>query len=388
CASGEIFAVNAYQPVRVGVIQTVLPGIKPSVLDKTLRVTEARLARSGGRLTAERRTPHEIGAVADAAGSLARDNDIVVIFGASAMSDFGDVIPAAIEQAGGTVIRAGMPVDPGNLLVLGALAGKRVIGAPGCARSPKENGFDWVLDRLIAGLDVTAEDIAGMGVGGLLMEIPTRPQPREPLPAPKSESAELKVDIVLLAAGRSSRMGGPNKLLALFDGQPLVRRSADRALGSKASGTVVVTGHQRERVRAALSGLDVTFADNPDFAEGLSSSLKAGIARVSGDAAGAMIVLGDMPGIASADLDRLIDAFRKSEGRSVVRASHEGKRGNPVLLPRSLFAAIAHLEGDTGARHLVEAEGLDVVDVEIGKAASIDVDTREALEGAGGVLQD
>ncbi|TIM20530.1 MAG: 4-diphosphocytidyl-2C-methyl-D-erythritol kinase, partial [Mesorhizobium sp.] len=100
--------------------------------------------RSGGRLTAERRTPHDVGAVADAAGSLARDNDIVVIFGASAMSDFGDVIPAAIEQAGGTVIRAGMPVDPGNLLVLGALAGKRVIGAPGCARSPKENGFDWV----------------------------------------------------------------------------------------------------------------------------------------------------------------------------------------------------------------------------------------------------
>ncbi|RWE08041.1 MAG: 4-diphosphocytidyl-2C-methyl-D-erythritol kinase [Mesorhizobium sp.] len=384
CAGSEIFAVNAYQPVRVGVIQTVLPGIKPNVLDKTLRVTEARLARSGGRLAAERRTPHEVGPVAEAAASLARDNDMVVIFGASAMSDFGDVVPAAIEKAGGIVVRAGMPVDPGNLLVLGTLGGKHVIGAPGCARSPKENGFDWVLDRLIAGLDVTAKDIAGMGVGGLLMEIPTRPQPRESLPA----RAELKVDVVLLAAGRSSRMGGPNKLLALFDGKPLVRRTAERALGSKASGIIVVTGHQRERVHAALSGLDVTFAGNPDFIEGLSSSLKAGIARVAGDAAGAMIMLGDMPGVSSADLDRLIDAFRKSEGQSVVRASHEGKRGNPVLLPRSLFAAIAHLEGDTGARHLVEAEGLDVVDVEIGKAASIDVDTREALEGAGGVLQD
>ncbi|TIS54947.1 MAG: 4-diphosphocytidyl-2C-methyl-D-erythritol kinase [Mesorhizobium sp.] len=384
CAGGEIFAVNPYQPVRVGVIQTVLPGLKPSMLDKTLRVTEARLARSGGRLTAERRTPHEVTPVAEAAVSLARDNDMVVIFGASAMSDFGDVVPAAIEKAGGTVIRAGMPVDPGNLLVLGTLAGKRVIGAPGCARSPKENGFDWILDRLIAGLDVTARDIAGMGVGGLLMEIPTRPQPREPLPT----RAELKVDVVLLAAGRSSRMGGPNKLLALFDGKPLVRRTAERALGSKASRTVVVTGHQRERVRSALSGLDITFADNSDFADGLSSSLKAGIARVANDAAGAMIVLGDMPGVSSADLDRLIDAFRKSGGRSVVRASHDGRRGNPVLLPRSLFPAIAHLEGDTGARHLVEAEGLDVIDVEIGEGAAVDVDTREALEGAGGVLQD
>lgn len=384
CAGGEIFAVNAYQPVRVGVIQTVLPGIKPSVLDKTLRVTEARLARTGGRLTAERRTPHEIAPVAECAALLARDNDMVVIFGASAMSDFADVIPAAIERAGGTVIRAGMPVDPGNLLVLGMLGGKRVIGAPGCARSPKENGFDWVLDRLIAGLDVTAKDIAGMGVGGLLMEIPTRPQPREPLP-PKNK---LKVGIVLLAAGRSSRMGGPNKLLALFDGKPLVRRTAERALGSKASGTIVVTGHQRERVQAALAGLHVAFADNPDFADGLSTSLKAGIAYLPEDSAGVMIVLGDMPGVSSEDLDRLIDAFRKAGGNSVVRASHDGKRGNPVLLPRSLFPAIAHLEGDTGARHLVEAEGLDVIDVEIGAGASVDVDTREALEGAGGVLQD
>ena len=384
CAGGEIFAVNAYQPVRVGVIQTVLPGIKPSVLDKTLRVTEARLARSGGRLTAERRTPHEIAPVAQAAALLARDNDLVVIFGASAMSDFADVVPAAIEMAGGTVIRAGMPVDPGNLLVLGTLDGKRIIGAPGCARSPKENGFDWVLDRLVAGLDVTAKDIAGMGVGGLLMEIPTRPQPREPLPA----KSRLKVEIVLLAAGRSSRMGGPNKLMALFDGKPLVRRTAERALASKASGTIVVIGHQRERVRAAMAGLDVTFADNPDFADGLSTSLKAGIAYLPEDIAGAMIVLGDMPGVASDDLDRLIDAFRKAGGNSVVRASHQGKRGNPVLLPRALFAAIAHLEGDTGARHLVEAEGLDVIDVETGEGASVDVDTREALEGAGGVLQD
>ncbi|TIO54060.1 MAG: 4-diphosphocytidyl-2C-methyl-D-erythritol kinase [Mesorhizobium sp.] len=388
CGGGEIFAVNAYKPVNVGVIQTMLPGVKPSVLDKTLRVTEARLARSGGRLTAERRTPHEVAPVAEAAAALARDNDMVVIFGASAMSDFADVVPAAIERAGGSIVRAGMPVDPGNLLVLGTLAGKRVIGAPGCARSPKENGFDWVLDRLIAGLDVTARDIAGMGVGGLLMEIPTRPQPREPLPAPQSARSGPRVDIVLLAAGRSSRMGGPNKLLALFDGKPLVRRTAERALGSKAASTIVVTGHQRERVRSALSGLKVTLADNPDFADGLASSLKAGIARVAPDAAGAMIVLGDMPGVSSHDLDSLIDAFRRSSGRAVVRAAHLGKRGNPVLLPRSLFSAVAHLEGDTGARHLVEAEGLDVVDVEIGQSASIDVDTREALEGAGGVLQD
>ncbi|KQZ78262.1 4-diphosphocytidyl-2C-methyl-D-erythritol kinase [Mesorhizobium sp. Root157] len=378
------FAVNAFRPQTVGVVQTTLSTLKDSVLDKTIRVTEARLARSGSRVSEEKRTPHEPGAVAKAIGQLAETSDMVLVFGASAMSDpDDDVIPAAIRASGGTVFRSGMPVDPGNLFVLGERHGKPVLGAPGCARSPKPNGFDWVLDRLFAGIDVTGDDIAGMGVGGLLMEIPSRPEPREPVPVPLHP----QVHVVLLAAGRSSRMGGPNKLVALFEGQPLVRRAAERVLASKASGAVVVTGHQSERVHAALAGLDLAIADNPHFAEGLSSSLKAGIARVPASAAGAMIVLGDMPGVSSADIDHLIDAFRKSGGKAVVRASYGGRRGNPVILPRSLFMAVAQLEGDTGARHLVESEGLDVIDIEIGPAAAVDVDTPEALAKAGGILQ-
>ena len=378
------FGVNAYRPFSVGVVQTMLPSLKASVLDKTLRVTEERLARSGSTIMAEKRTPHVADDVARAIEELAPHSDMVLVFGASAMSDpEDDVIPAAIKASGGNVYRSGMPVDPGNLFVLGERDGKPVLGAPGCARSPKANGFDWVLDRLISGIGVTADDVAGMGVGGLLMEIPTRPQPREPVPVPLHP----QVPVVLLAAGRSSRMGGPNKLLAEFDGKPLVRLAAESALASKAAGAIVVTGHQRERVEGALSGLDLTFADNPDFAAGLSSSLKAGIAKVPDTAAGAMIVLGDMPGVSAADLDLLIAAFRQGEAKSVVRATHEGRRGNPVILPRSLFDAVAHLEGDTGARHLVEAEGLDVIDVEIGEGAAVDVDTPDALARAGGVLQ-
>jgi molybdenum cofactor cytidylyltransferase len=381
----EAFHMHPYRPFRVGVVQTVLPSIKPSVLDKTLRVTEERLGRTGSTVSAEIRTPHAAPDVARAIETLAEDSDMVLVFGASAMSDPDeDVIPAAIHASGGTVFRSGMPVDPGNLFVLGERGGKPVLGAPGCARSPKLNGFDWVLDRLVSGIGVTREDIAGMGVGGLLMEIPTRPQPREPAPA----KAALKVHAVLLAAGRSSRMGGPNKLMALFDGKPLVRRTAERVLASGVAGTVAVTGHQAGRVDAALAGLDLRVVHNADFAEGLSSSLKAGVAALPEDAAGALVVLGDMPGVSSADLDRLVAAFRKAGGRAVVRATHRGKRGNPVLLPRTLFSEIAALHGDTGARHLVEAEGLDVVDVEIGAGASVDVDTREAMELAGGVLQD
>ncbi|MFH1794241.1 MAG: molybdopterin-binding/glycosyltransferase family 2 protein [Pseudomonadota bacterium] len=383
-AGRSAFDLHPFAARRVGLIQTVLPSLKASVMDKTARVTAARLARSGSSIAEERRVPHREDALVPVIADMAATSDMVLVFGASAMCDPGDVIPAAIRAAGGEVLAAGMPVDPGNLLVLGRLAGKPVLGAPGCARSPKENGFDWVLDRLMAGLDVSAKDLAGMGVGGLLMEIPTRPEPRErPAPAPRAA-----VHAVVLAAGRSSRMGGPNKLLARFQGEPLVRRVAESALASDAAGVTVVTGHQADRVRAALEGLGVSFVANPDFASGLASSLKAGIVSVPGDAAGALILLADMPQIEADDLDRLIDAFRRAGSRAIVRATHNGKRGNPVILPRTVFGEIAHIEGDTGARHVVEAGIADVLDVELGRSASLDVDTPDAMAEAGGVLQD
>ena len=378
----EAFSVHPFAPRRIGLAQTVLPSLKESVLDKTARTTASRLERSSGSVTRELRPRHEQDAVAKVIGELARDNDLVLVFGASAICDEDDVIPAAIRQAGGHVERVGMPVDPGNLLVLGSLDGKPVIGAPGCARSPKLNGFDWVLDRLMAGVEVTSEDIGGMGVGGLLMEIPTRPQPRESIRKPEGDS----VWAVLLAAGKSSRMGAGNKLLADFAGVPLARRTAGRIVNSKVAGTIVVTGHQANEIKRLVSNLDVKLVENPDYASGLASSLKAGIHALPADVAGALIVLADMPGITTADLDMLIEAFAASGGKAVVRAAHNGKRGNPALLPRALFGEIENLEGDTGARQVVESSPLEVIDVEIGEAASIDVDTPEALREAGGVL--
>lgn len=379
----EAFRVHPFKPAKVAVIQTTLPSLKDSVLDKTARITETRLSRSASTLAAEERVAHETGAVAAAARKLAPAYDMLVIFGASAVSDFEDVIPAAIKAAGGEVIRTGMPVDPGNLLVLGRLAGKPVIGAPGCARSPKENGFDWVLGRTLAGIEITDRDIAGMGVGGLLMEIGSRPQPREPAP----RRADPKVYAVLLGAGRSSRMAGPNKLMAQFDGKPLVRRTAERAIASLAENVILVTGHQADRVITAVDGLGLTLVHNADFASGLSSSLRQGIASLPVDAAGALVVLGDMPAVTSADLDILIAAFRKSGGQAIVRATHNGKRGNPVILPRTVFGAVAALQGDTGARHIVESGAAEVIDVELGMAASLDVDTPEAMRQAGGILE-
>ena len=164
--------------MRIGVVSTLLPGLKPSVVAKTLRVLAERLEPAGAIIAQERRTPHESAALARALSEIAPDCDALIVFGASAITDRRDVIPAAIEEIGGRVDHFGMPVDPGNLLLLGAYRDKPVIGAPGCARSPKENGFDWVLQRVLANVPVTGADIKAMGVGGLLMEIASRPQPR------------------------------------------------------------------------------------------------------------------------------------------------------------------------------------------------------------------
>jgi molybdenum cofactor cytidylyltransferase len=178
-AGGDAVSVLPYRPLRVGVVSTLLPGLKPSVIGKTLGVLEARLAPARARIVDERRCPHDTAALVASLTAAKERCDALIVFGASAITDRRDVIPAALLAAGGRIEHFGMPVDPGNLLLLGDLDGKPVIGAPGCARSPKENGFDWVLGRVLAGVPVTRADIQAMGVGGLLMEIESRPQPRQ-----------------------------------------------------------------------------------------------------------------------------------------------------------------------------------------------------------------
>jgi molybdenum cofactor cytidylyltransferase len=372
--------VAPYVIKRVGVVSTLLPGLAPKVVEKTLRVTSERLAPAGATIIAERRVPHEETVLAAAIKELlGLGAELVIVFGASAIADRRDVIPAAITEIGGAIEHFGMPVDPGNLLLIGSANSVPVLGAPGCARSPVENGFDWVLMRLLAGLKVTRAELTGMGVGGLLMEIVTRPQPRA---KPEAEGNR-NVAAIILAAGRSTRMGGPNKLLAELDGKKLVRIAAEQALASKASDVVVVTGHQADLVEKALEGLKVRFVRNPDFAGGLASSVKAGIAAVSEHADGAVICLGDMPLIDAHLIDRLIETFAPDRGNLIVVPAADGRRGNPVLWSRRFFKELMTLDGDIGARHLIakHAEAVAEVPVE-GKSAFLDIDTPQALEAA------
>ena len=369
-------SVAPYKVKRVGVVSTQLPGLAPKVIEKTLRVTTDRLAPAGASIIAERRVPHEEAALAAAIRELlGLGAELVIVFGASAIADRRDVIPAALEQAGGEIEHFGMPVDPGNLLLIGNAGGVPVMGAPGCARSPVENGFDWVLTRLLAGLKVTRADLTGMGVGGLLMEIVTRPQPRKPGPEGNSNIAA-----VILAAGRSTRMGGPNKLLADLGGKPMLRTVTERVLASKVSSVTVVTGHQAAEVENALAGLKVKFVRNPDFFAGLASSVKAGIAAVPANADGVVVCLGDMPRIDARLVDRLIEAFAPDRGHLIAVPVSNSRRGNPVLWSRRFFGELMKLDGDIGARNLIAAHAEAVVEVPVeGRGAFLDVDTPEAL---------
>ncbi|KJC36988.1 4-diphosphocytidyl-2C-methyl-D-erythritol kinase [Bradyrhizobium sp. LTSP885] len=379
-AGRDTLRIAPYTIKKVGVVSTLLPGLAPKVIDKTLRVTAERLAPAGAVIIAERRVPHDETVLAASIKELlALGAELVIVFGASAIADRRDVIPAAITEIGGAIEHFGMPVDPGNLLLIGSAGGVPVLGAPGCARSPVENGFDWVLMRLLAGIKVSRSDLTGMGVGGLLMEIVTRPQPRT---VPDIEGNR-NVAAIVLAAGRSTRMGGPNKLLAELDGKKLVRTVTEQVLASKASEVIVVTGHQADLIEQALKGLKVKFARNPDFAGGLASSVKAGIAAVSDKTDGAIVCLGDMPLISSALIDRLIEAFEPDRGHLITVPVNDGKRGNPVLWSRRFFRELMTLDGDIGARHLIarHAEAVAEVPVE-GHGAFLDIDTPQALEAA------
>ena len=385
--AGLAHAPIALAPYRVGqvaVISTTLPALKSSVVDKTLRVMSERLAPAAATVCLDRRVPHEVAPLARAIAEAGQgQGEIVVVFGASAITDRRDVVPSALVAAGGEVEHLGMPVDPGNLLLLGRLGSKPVLGAPGCARSPKENGFDWVLQRLLAGIPVSRADIQAMGVGGLLMEIVSRPQPRVPglAAGPAAEHGETHpVAGIVLAAGRSTRMGERNKLLQTVRGEPLVRHAVEAAIAGGLAPVTVVTGHQSDEVEAALAGLTVRFVHNAAFADGLAGSLKTGIAALPKEVAGAVVLLGDMPNVTGEIIGRLTRAFDEEPDRLAVVPTVLGQRGNPVLLARALFSRIAGLSGDEGARRLLASAGEAVEEIPIDDPAiAIDIDTPEAL---------
>ncbi len=207
--------LHPFRTLRVGLVMSTLPGLKPSILAGTAEATAARVTALTGTLLPPLECPHDEHSIATALARLLEQHaDILLVAGASAVVDRRDVGPAGIVRAGGEILHFGMPVDPGNLICLGRIGDRPALVLPGCARSPKLNGIDWVLARLFAGLPLGGRELARMGVGGLLKDVPARPLPRArataqagPTPPGKSVAA------IILAAGRSSRMAPHNKLL-------------------------------------------------------------------------------------------------------------------------------------------------------------------------------
>ncbi len=380
-ADGELIWVAPLQKKRAGVIMTRLPDTRDKVLDKTADVIRERMAALGGTVALTAQCAHEREAIAAAVRTqLAEGYDPILIFGASAITDRRDEVPAGIEGAGGELLHFGMPVDPGNLLLLARADDTPVIGLPGCARSPKLNGFDWVLERVCADVPVQPEDIMAMGTGGLLKEITSRPQPRAGTVSESAAPRVARIAGLVLAAGQSRRMGEANKLLAEVDGAPMVARVLAAARASNLTHLSVVTGYQAEKVQAVVTDDDVTIHHNPNFADGLSSSLKVGLASLPDDIDGVMILLSDMPRIAPAHIDRLIAAFDPLEGRSICVPTFNGKRGNPVLFAADLIDEMRHAGGDTGAKHVIGQHEDQVCEVAMADdAIFLDIDTPDAL---------
>ncbi len=367
-----LLQVKGFQKRNIHLIITSLLQTKASIIAKSETAISERLKALGLALASVVVVPHQQAAVADAIKQF-NAADLILIFGASAIVDRGDVIPAGLVAAGGAVTHLGMPVDPGNLLMLGQFDATPVIGIPSCARSPKRNGFDWVLERVAAGIDVLPADIMDMGVGGLLAEIPSRPMPRE-----QDKPSAPRVIAIVLAAGKSSRMGA-NKMLADYHGKPMLRATVENVLASGVDEVVVVTGHQSEEVGAALQNLNTKVVHNPEFADGLSTSLRVGV-QAAGKADAVIVCLGDMPRVPSQVIDRMIAAFNPTEHRNIIVPVHQGEWGNPVLWGAEHFDVLTSLVGDKGARSLIaqfKSEAVEIVVEEVG--VLMDADTPEAL---------
>jgi molybdenum cofactor cytidylyltransferase len=373
--------VAPFRSLDVALAQTRLPGTRDAVLDKTAKVIGQRLEGLGSRLVREVRCDHSEEALTAALdGLLDAAPQMVLVVGASAIVDRRDVVPAAIAGVGGELDHFGMPVDPGNLLLLAHRGDTPLLGLPGCARSPAYNGFDQVLERLLAGVTVAGADIMTMGVGGLLKETHERAQPRASVEAEDTGDGAPRVAALVLAAGQSRRMGARNKLLEAVDGIPMVIRAVDAAAGGVDAGVYVVTGHEHEEVAQALAGRHVHLVHNPRYREGLSTSLAAGLAALGDDVDGVLICLGDMPRVTRAHIKRLIDAFDPLEGRAICVPLWNGKRGHPVLWARRFFAEMGDVKGDVGARHLLGEYAESVCEIPVDDdGVLLDVDSPAAL---------
>ena len=354
-AKNEIFKVHRLQEKKVELIQTYYDWQKRSIFKATSNVTSSRLDALGCPLQKETLIPHDHKSLcSEIKSSIDSGAQVLLISGASAITDRSDHIPKAILSVGGEIIQYGLAVDPGNLLLIGQIGNTTIIGMPGCARSPKLNGFDWVLQLLMANIPINKEELADMGAGGLLMEIASRPLPRAL--AKSAKKREKKIMGIILAAGNSSRMGKDNKLLRNIGGASLVRNTAVEMLKSDLDSCSIVLGYQSDKVAAVIKDLNINLILNPFWEEGQASSLKAALNTLDSSYSDLLVMLGDLPGVKSKHINKIIEEHLLANNRKskITIPSFNGKKGNPVIWGKSFFPDLSNLEGDVGGRTLFD----------------------------------
>lgn len=388
-----LFTFHALASKRAALIQTYGHALPDKVYQATETVTRNRLQALGSQLISSLQSAHETDALArQIETAIKQGAEMLLICGGSAIVDRQDVIPAAICQLGGQIDQLGLAVDPGNMLMTAAIGGVPVIGMPGCARSPKLNGFDWVLQLLLAAIPLDRETLADLAAGGLLSEIASRPMPRIQAEKQSRQKAETpqKMACILLAAGQSRRMGGTNKLLMEIRGKPVVRYAAEALCQAGLGDVYVVTGHQPEQVQNSLNGLQVTFVHNPDYASGQASSVVQAISVLPEGVSDVLIALGDMPLINPALLTALAKQHLAKSGTGLPQItlptyqiegnSEMVRRGNPVIWSRAFFADLTGLSGDQGGRQILADYPVCIQQLHWPDPhAFMDVDTGEAF---------
>lgn len=381
-AGEPVISFHALRPRSFGLIQTRIPGMADKILKATEQTAKQRLNQLGCALVDSRVVAHEAAAINQAiTASRANGPAVMLIAGGSAIADRRDEVPMGVIAAGGRIDHFGLPVDPGNLLMLSHIDEMPVIGMPGCARSIKMNGFDWILHLLLADLRIDAAEIADMAAGGLLMEIVSRPLPRRMVE--RRQISNATIGGVLLAAGQSQRMGAQNKLLAEIDGVPIIRRTAQALLDGGLNDLVIVTGHEHRLVAAALDDLPVTCIYNDEYQSGQASSVACGVRHhQNGSHAAVLIALGDMPLVRPELIAALLRDHSSLPDATdrITLPVFDGRRGNPVIWGRGFFDELVALTGDAGGR-IIFAENKNAVN-SLGwpdDSIHLDIDTPEAL---------
>lgn len=379
--TSSLMTFHPFSARKAALIQSRFDHQPDSLFAATEKVTSSRLSQLGSVLAMSQCVAHDEKAItAGLNAALESGAELILVAGASAIADRGDVIPAAVIAAGGQVDHFGMAVDPGNLLMLGHIGHTPVIGMPGCARSPKLNGLDWILHLLLAGIIPDRSEFAEMAAGGLLMEIASRPLPRALVgrkPKPR------KMEGVLLAAGTSSRMGTENKLLMDWGGRPMIRHIAEAMAESDLGSMTVILGHDAEQVAAALDGLDARLLFNPNYQQGQSTSLQVAFDHLETAVTDLLVMLGDMPLVDAEVINSLINAHNSLDhpASRITLPVIEGRRGHPVIWGESFFGEMANIKGDTGARPLFETYPDAINGVPFDRPELLlDADTRKALD--------